>query len=88
MIAYLCDIKAKFRSQKLELEKLRTEASQLTDEKGDLQQQIDKLNTLRKYEKETALAVETSLRDHCARAHSLYTQLAEYVRSLHHGRAC
>jgi hypothetical protein len=77
MIAYLCDTKAKFLSQKLELEKLRTEASQLTDEKGELQQRIDKLDTLRKYEKETALAVEMSLRDHCARAHDLYAQLVE-----------
>lgn len=77
MIAYLCDIKAKFRSQKSELEKLSVEASQLKDENGELQQQIDKLNRVRKDEKETALAVEMSLRDHCARAHATYAQLAD-----------
>lgn len=77
MIAYLCDIKAKLRSQKLELERLGVETSQLKGEKRELQQQIDILNTLRKDEKETALAVETSLREHCARAHATYVQLAE-----------
>jgi len=77
MIAYLCDIKTKLRSQKSELEKLNMETSQLKDERGELQQQIDKLNTIRKDEKETALVVEMSLRDHCARAHATYAQLAE-----------
>jgi hypothetical protein len=77
MIAYLCEIKAKYRSQKSELEKLSVESSQLKGEKADLQQQIDVLSMLRKDEKETALAVETSLREHCARAHATYAQLAE-----------
>jgi prefoldin subunit 5 len=77
MIAYLCEIKAKYRSQKSELEKLIVETSQLKDEKAELQQQIDMLNMLRRDEKETALAVETSLREHCARAHATYAQLVE-----------
>ena len=77
MIAYLCDIKAKLRSQKSELEKLSVETTQLKDENGELHQQIERLNTMRKDEKETALAVEMSLRDHCARAHATYAQLAE-----------
>ena len=77
MIAYLCDIKAKLRSQKSELEKLSVETTQLKDENGELHQQIERLNSMRKDEKETALAVEMSLRDHCARAHATYAQLAE-----------
>jgi hypothetical protein len=77
MIAYLCDIKAKLRSQKLELDKLIVETAQVKDENEELRQQIETLNTLRKDEKETALAVEMSLREHCARAHITYAQLAE-----------
>ena len=77
MIAYLCDIKSKLRSQKSDLEKLVGESAQLKDEKVELQQRLDQLNTIRKDEKETALTVEMSLRDHCSRAHAAYSQMVQ-----------
>ena len=77
MIAYLCDIKARLRSQKSDLEKLGTETSHLKEEKMELKQQLDKLHAIRKDEKETALTVEMSLRDHCSRAHAAYSQMVQ-----------
>ena len=53
------------------------EGVQLKNDRVELQQRLDELNAIRKDEKETALAVEMSLRDHCSRAHAAYSQMVQ-----------
>lgn len=72
MIAYLCDIKSKLRDQKAGHEKV---VQQLVEEKAELNRQAEVVASARKDEKETALAVEMSLRHHCARAHKAYEDM-------------
>ncbi|KDR79230.1 hypothetical protein GALMADRAFT_63602 [Galerina marginata CBS 339.88] len=79
MISYLCEVKATLRSQNQAVEMLTDQAKQLTQEKADLRGEIAQLQEARRYEKETALAVEKSLRDHYEEAVNVYRSTLEYV---------
>ncbi|KAJ3517099.1 hypothetical protein NLJ89_g713 [Agrocybe chaxingu] len=77
LIAYLCEVKATLRTQNHAVETLNEQIKQLTTEKEGLTNQLAELESLRNYEKETALAVETSLRSHCDNAVKLYHGMIE-----------
>ncbi|CAA7257507.1 unnamed protein product [Cyclocybe aegerita] len=80
LIAYLCEVKATLRTQNHAVETLNEQIKQLTTEKEELTNQLAELESLRNYEKETALAVETSLRSHCDNAfNKVMTQNAELL---------
>jgi hypothetical protein len=72
MIAYLCEVKSKLRAQNLVVDGLNERLGEMGKEKADLEQRIEMLVEKSKDEKETALAVETSLREHCSRANAAY----------------
>ncbi|RDB25733.1 hypothetical protein Hypma_006088 [Hypsizygus marmoreus] len=72
LIAYLCDIKAKLRDERTVYEK---ELAKVKDEKVELEQKAEAAATKRKDEMDTALAVEMSLREHCARSHKAYEDM-------------
>ncbi|KAF9456318.1 hypothetical protein BDZ94DRAFT_1177982 [Collybia nuda] len=84
MIAYLCEVKSRQRIQrgeldehKLQITQLNKEKEELAHEKEELLRSIEVAASIRRDEKETALAVELSLRDHCARAHAAYGTMVE-----------
>jgi hypothetical protein len=84
MIAYLCEVKSRQRIQRGELDEHKQQILLLNQEKEDLARQKEELlrsievaASARKDERETALAVELSLRDHCARAHQAYQMMVE-----------
>lgn len=79
MVAYLCDVKSTLRSQNQAVDSLKEQVGLMESEKGDLERKVDYLAALRRDEKETALAVELSLREHCSRAHAAYEAILEYV---------
>lgn len=70
MLAYLCEVKSTLRTQDQSVEDLKDEIKRLSTEKVELERKLD-------YERGTAVAVETNLREHCARAHQAYGTLIE-----------
>ena len=79
MLSYLCEVKASLRSKTSEVENLTEELTRLKDEKASLRKQVADLEESRRYERETALAVETSLRDHCTQSIEVYKTTLQYV---------
>jgi len=77
MLAYLCDVKTELRAQKQGTEGLNEQMRQLATEKEELMAKLSEEIETRRYERETALAVETSLREHCAGAVNNYNVLIE-----------
>ncbi len=77
MIAYLCEVKASLLSQTQASAALQGQVDRLEAEKGELEKRIQELKETRRYERQTALAVEKSLRDHCSRAHEAYETVVE-----------
>ncbi|PPR02138.1 hypothetical protein CVT24_011388 [Panaeolus cyanescens] len=77
IMSYMCDNRAKLRGFKQDNEKLNEEIRALTLEKEALQDKLKEEIEIRKYEKETALAVEVSLREHCENANKVYTNAIE-----------
>ncbi|KAF8066665.1 hypothetical protein FPV67DRAFT_1417292 [Lyophyllum atratum] len=72
MVAYLCDIKSKLRDQKLDYEKQLTK---LKEEKAEMERKAEVAASARRDERESALVIEMSLREHCARAHKAYEDM-------------
>jgi len=81
MVTYLCEVKTSMRTHKLQAEHLTEQMAQVNQEKANLRKQLAELDELRKYEKETSLAVETNLRQHCDQAVNCYKSSIEYVIS-------
>lgn len=77
MIAYLCEVKASLLAQTQTCNALQNQVNTLGAEKAELEKRIQELKETRKYERQTALAVEKSLRDHCWRAHEAYETVVE-----------
>ncbi|GLB40952.1 putative ring finger domain containing protein [Lyophyllum shimeji] len=76
MVAYLCEIKAKLRDQKVDYEK---QITKLKEEKAELERKVEAVSAARKDEAESALAIEMSLREHCTRAHKAYEDMVGHV---------
>ena len=68
MIAYLCELKTSFRTQKQMNDGLNDQIQQLSAEKAELLKRLQGSEETRMYERDTALAVEKSLREHNALA--------------------
>lgn len=77
MVTYLCEVKTSMRAHKLQAEQLTEQIAQVNQEKANLRKQLADLDELRKYEKETSRAVETSLREHCDQAVNCYKSSIE-----------
>lgn len=77
MVAYMCGIKSELRSQKSSNDTLSDQIKALTAEKEDLLSKLHKTEQDRTYERDTALAVEKSLREHNALAVRNYHVLIE-----------
>jgi uncharacterized coiled-coil protein SlyX len=77
MIAYLCEVKSRLRAQNQVVDGLNERLVEMGKEKAELEQRIENLVETNKDEKETALAVETSLREHCSRANAAYEIMEE-----------
>ena len=77
MVTYLCEVKTSMRTHRLQAEHLTEQIAQVNQEKANLRKQLAELDELRKYEKETSLAVETSLRQHCDQAVNCYKSSIE-----------
>jgi hypothetical protein len=71
-LEYLCDMKSRLLSQTHEPSVLPAELNHPKEEKSDLQARIPDVRETQKFERETAYAVESSLREHCARSHEVY----------------
>ncbi|KAF8882123.1 hypothetical protein BD779DRAFT_1675106 [Infundibulicybe gibba] len=77
MIAYLCEVKSTLKSQNQAVDSLKEKILQLDTEKAELKQRVDDMIIINRDERETALAVEMSLREHCSRAHAAYGTMVE-----------
>jgi len=77
MVTYLCEVKTSMRTYKLQAERLTEQNAQVNQEKTHIRKQLVELDELRKYEKETSLAVETNLRQHCDQAVNCYKSSIE-----------
>lgn len=77
MLAYLCEVKSLLRAQEQSVEELNKEIKQMTSEKAELERAISEVEAARKEERESALAVERSLRDHATGAHAAYQTMVE-----------
>ena len=73
----MCELKSNLRGQKQMNEDVNEQIQRLNAEKADLMQKIAESEESRNYERETALAVETSLREHCALATRNYQVLIQ-----------
>ncbi|KAF8960710.1 hypothetical protein BDZ97DRAFT_1290672 [Flammula alnicola] len=80
IIAYLYEVKMLYRTQAQAIEKMKEQINQLNQEKADLRKQLEQLGETREYERETAAAVENTLREHCAQAKQAQKATAEQVR--------
>lgn len=77
MIAYMCELKSDLRKQRLSNDTLNDQIKALTAEKEDLLSELDRSHQERSFERDTALAVEKSLREHNALAVRNYHVLIE-----------
>jgi flagellar biosynthesis/type III secretory pathway chaperone len=77
MVAYMCELKSDLRKQRSSSDSLNDQIKALAAEKEDLLSQLQQTEQDRLYERETALAVEKSLREHNALAVRNYHVLIE-----------
>jgi len=77
MVAYMCELKSDLRKQRTSSDALNDQINALGAEKEDLLSQLQQTEQDRLYERETALAVEKSLREHNALAVRNYHVLIE-----------
>lgn len=77
MMAYMCELKSSLRGQRQMNEEVNEQFQRLSTERAELMQKLADSEELRNYERETALAVETSLREHCTLATRNYQVLIQ-----------
>ena len=77
MVAYMCELKSDLRKQRSSGDALNDQIKALAAEKEDLLSQLQQTEQDRLYERDTALAVEKSLREHNAVAVRNYHVLIE-----------
>ncbi|EFI26676.1 hypothetical protein CC1G_15447 [Coprinopsis cinerea okayama7 len=79
MVAYLCEVKTTLRAQNAANEALKREHAQLQAEKNELVAKIEQQLRVREQERQAAWATESSLRDHCTKAHEAYETMVQQV---------
>jgi chemotaxis regulatin CheY-phosphate phosphatase CheZ len=77
MIAFMCELKSDLRGQRSLNDALNEQMKSLTSEKEALLSKLERSEQERSFERDTALAVEKSLRDHNAVAVRNYHVLIE-----------
>jgi flagellar biosynthesis/type III secretory pathway chaperone len=77
MIAFMCELKSDLRGQRSLNDTLNEQMKSLTSEKEALLSKLERSEQERSFERDTALAVEKSLRDHNAVAVRNYHVLIE-----------
>lgn len=77
MVTHLCEVRSSMRAHRLQAEQLTEQMAQVNQEKPNLRRRLAELYELRKYEKESSLAVETSLHEHCDQAVNCYKSSIE-----------
>ncbi|KAF9527179.1 hypothetical protein CPB83DRAFT_768874 [Crepidotus variabilis] len=77
IIAYTSELKHTLLGQRQMNEEINDEVQRLSTEKSELLKKLVEADEQRKYERETALAVETSLREHYALATRNYQVLIQ-----------
>lgn len=77
MVSYLYQIKTEKRQLKQDNEAIAKEKAQLEKEKEELLKKINHQLKVHEEERNHALAIEVSLREHCTKAHEAYTSMVE-----------
>ena len=77
MFIFMCETKTNFRAQRNQNDVLGGQLHNLSEERADLMKRLAASEEARKYERDTALAVERSLREHNALAVRNYTLLIQ-----------
>ncbi|TFK20056.1 hypothetical protein FA15DRAFT_647531 [Coprinopsis marcescibilis] len=79
IIAYLCEVKTNLRAQKSANDAIKQEQAQLQAEKNELIRKIEHQLRSQEEERQQALAIELSLREHCSKAHEAYETMVQQV---------
>ena len=77
MFIFMCETKTNLRAQRNQNDVLGGQLHNLSEERADLMKRLAASEEARKYERDTALAVERSLREHNALAVRNYTLLIQ-----------
>ena len=77
MFIFMCETRTNLRAQRHQNDILTGQFHNLSEERADLMQRLAESEEERKYERDTALAVERSLREHNALAVRNYTLLIQ-----------
>ncbi|KAF4584969.1 hypothetical protein EYR40_001795 [Pleurotus pulmonarius] len=78
MLAYMCEVRSKLKIEKKVVEDLHKEIADKEAEKKEVEQKYEDLVLTSRAAKDTATAIEASLREHCDRAQAAYQYMAEY----------
>ncbi len=77
MLAYMCEVRSKLKIEKKVVEDLHKEIADKEAEKKEVEQKYEDLVLTSRAAKDTATAIEASLREHCDRAQAAYQYMAE-----------
>lgn len=77
MLAYMCEVRSKLKIEKKVVEDLHKEIADKEAEKKEVEQKYEDLVLTSRAAKDTAAAIEASLREHCDRAQAAYQYMAE-----------
>ncbi|KAG5653206.1 hypothetical protein H0H81_001757 [Sphagnurus paluster] len=76
LFKYLFEVRFRARSQSGDYEQT---INKLKEEKAELEQKVEAALSAHKDDRESALVIEMSLREHCARAHKAYEDMYNFV---------
>ncbi|KAJ8503089.1 hypothetical protein ONZ45_g11157 [Pleurotus djamor] len=77
MLAYMCDIRSKLKTEKQVVDDLHRQIADKEAERKEWEEKFEDLSITSRAAKDTAMAVELSLREHCDRAQAAYQYMAD-----------
>ncbi|KAF7419294.1 hypothetical protein PC9H_001881 [Pleurotus ostreatus] len=77
MLAYMCEVRSKLKIEKKVVEDLHKEIADKEAEKKEVERKYEDLVLTSRAAKDTATAIEASLREHCDRAQAAYQYMAD-----------